>query len=288
MEKLEFVSKKEQKLFDLILRERPNLNFQMLKEAVRKRDIKVNQKRVSQNTKLKNGDLVTIFLPQKKQKNVPVVFQNKDVLIVNKPAGMEVTKKDKAFLQSDCLEDIFCGCFACHRLDKNTEGLVVLAKTRQAQNLIFDAIKQHKMHKFYVTIVTGKVKKSDEFEDYLQKGDKFVKVFDKPAKDVKVAKTNYVLLEEKQNLALLQIEILIGRTHQIWAQLAHHGIFVLGDEKYGDKQKNKLYHTKRQLLCAQKICFDDLPKSLSDLSQKMFEVSPSFCLDDILSKSENK
>lgn len=283
MEKIELVCDNCQSVFDFILEKKPNLNFAILKTAMRKKDIKVNQKRILQNIQLEKGDIVTLFLPDKKKKDVPVVFENEQILIVSKPAGMEVTKKDKAYAQSECIEDVFEGCFACHRLDKNTEGLLILAKSKKVQNLMAEAIKLRKVQKYYVAIVAGKVKKGDSFEDYLKKEENgHVKVFASEQKDAKIAKTNYVLKSAQQDLALLQIEILTGRTHQIRAQLAFHGIYVLGDQKYGDKQKNKIYHAKRQLLCAQKIHFGTLTGVLADLSDRCFETKPSFCLQNVL------
>ena len=137
------------------------------------------------------------------------------------------------------------------------------------------------MHKNYATIVTGKVKASGEnLIDYHIKGDGIVKISSKQTENAKHIKTNYTVLEKKNDLYYLDVELLTGRTHQIRAHLAFHKIYVLGDQKYGDKDANKKYHVKRQLLCATKLSFDNLPDVFKNLSNKTFEIKPSFSLSD--------
>ena len=273
-------------LVDFVLLQKPNLNFAMIKTLLRKKDIRINGDKVSQNKMLAKGDVVTLFLPQKNKPKVDVVFEDDKVLIVSKPSGMETTKKDKAYQQSDCLEDIFDGAFACHRLDKNTEGLVILAKSEKLANQMQEAIKLKKMHKYYQTIATGSVKMQGEnLCDYLVKQDNVVKVFSKKVDDAKQILTNYDVLSKADDLFLLGIELLTGRTHQIRAHLAFHKIYVLGDQKYGDKVANKKYHAKRQLLCANKIVFDKMPYVFENLSNKTFEIAPTFSLTDFENKN---
>ena len=285
MDKFEFICKKKQKLVDFIISQKPTLNFSIVKTALRKKDIRVNGKKVSQNVMAMPNDVVEIFLPQKRPKQIEVVFEDQNILIVNKPAGLETTKKDKAYFESECLEELFDGTFACHRLDKNTEGLVVLAKSKKAYYQMQEVIKMQKMHKTYVTIVTGNAKNDgDKLQDYLVKGDGIVKVFANQVENSKIIKTNYTVLAQQDDLFLLSVELITGRTHQIRAHLAFHKIYVLGDQKYGDKTANKKYHAKRQLLCAQKICFDKLPDIFSGLSGKTFETKPTFSLLDYQNK----
>ncbi|MGN1222250.1 MAG: pseudouridine synthase, partial [Christensenellales bacterium] len=183
---------------------------------------------------------------------------------------------DKTFLESDCLEDICDGFYACHRLDKNTEGLVVLAKTEKIRDAIFECFKQHKIQKNYKAIAFGNIKKQEKFVDYQKKQNDKVYIFDKAHEGCSKIITSYVLEQTNGELSLLDVNIKTGKTHQIRAQLAHHGIFILGDERYGKKEMNKKYKTKKQLLCAYKLNFVDMPKILQNLNDKTVVTSPTF------------
>ena len=272
MEKLEFVNNRQQKIFDAILEIRPGINYQTLQTTLRKKDIKVNKKRISNNIFINIGDIITVFLPEKQKQEIEIIYQDENIIIANKPQGMETTKKDKVF-DGDCLEDCLEGCYACHRLDKNTAGIVVLAKNTDSQQILEDAFKHQNIKKNYKAIVTGKVNTNGaNLTDYLIKLDNIVKVYSKKVENSKIIKTNYRVIDSKNELYLLDIELLTGRTHQIRAHLQHHGIFILGDEKYGNKEKNKLYKLKKQQLVAYKIFFDNLSQHLSYLNKKTFEI----------------
>ena len=280
MEKIFIKNKKNQSVFDAIIEFRPTLNFSMLKTVLRKKDIRVNGKKIDQNKAIFDGDVVEVFLPSKKQKEIPILFEDKNVVIANKPAGIEVTKADKTFLDSDCLEEIL-NATACHRLDKNTEGIVVLAKNKTAEDAIVEAFKNQKIKKTYTAIVFGNVNKNGEkLENFLKKEQNFVKICKKNEKNAKIAKLSYVVKNQKDKLFELTINLETGRTHQIRVQLSGKKIFVLGDEKYGQKEINKKYHKKKQMLCASKIVFENTSNPLEYLSGKTFEIKPTFCLDD--------
>ena len=277
MQKIELIAKNNQFVVDEILSQKPNLNFSILQKLLRKKDIRINNKKICQNTLTKTGDEIYLFLEDKQKKQVEVVFENKEIAIVFKPQGMEVTKKDKVFCESDCLEDLFDGFYACHRLDKNTEGLVVLAKDKKIQQLMFDVFKQHKVKKFYKAIVVGNVKQFGEnLIDYHKKEKEKVKIYSDPTSGGSKIKTNYTVKKREEDLFLLDIELLTGKTHQIRAQLAHHGIFVVGDERYGKKDVNKKYHTRKQLLCASKLQFVEMPKELCKMDNLVVTAEPTF------------
>ncbi len=278
MEKIEFVNKKESKVFDAIINFKPTLNYSILKTALRKKDIRVNGKKINDNMTIKSGDLITIFLQEKKQKTINSIYEDDNIKIVFKPQGVEVTKVDKAFKDSESLEEIVKAT-ACHRLDKNTEGLVVLAKNQTAQNCMFEAFKNHQVQKTYNAIVSGNVNKNGEkLQNYIKKEENFAKICDKFDKSGKIAKLSYKVLEQKNDLFLIEINLETGRMHQIRVQLAHHKIYVLGDEKYGDKEVNKKCKTHKQQLCACKISFSNLTAPLEYLNGKYFDVKPNFNL----------
>ena len=159
MEKFEFVNLTKQRVFDAILQKKQTLNFSMLKTCLRKKDIKVNGKRIKENIEVFENDQIEVFLNTKKAKDIKVIFEDENVLIVNKPQGIETTKKDKTFLESESLEELV-DATACHRLDKNTEGIVVLAKNKLAQKELEKAFKTHNVKKTYSAIVFVKINKN--------------------------------------------------------------------------------------------------------------------------------
>ncbi len=276
MEKIEFVANAKKNIFDLIIEIKPTLNFSMLKTALRKKDIKVNNKKINDNVLANVGDKITLYLPTREEKEIEIIYEDKNILIANKPQGMEVTLQDKNFFDSKCMEEIL-NAKACHRLDKNTEGLVVFAKTELAEKIMFEVFKEHQIEKRYLAIVSGNVKKSGDFlQNYLKKEQNFAKICSKSEKNAKTAKLKYYIKNKNDDIYLIDINLFTGRFHQIRAQLSHHKIFVLGDEKYGDKDINKKYHKNKQQLCAYKIKFENLAYPLQNLSQKEFEITPSF------------
>ncbi|MGN1221964.1 MAG: hypothetical protein ACI4TT_01865, partial [Christensenellales bacterium] len=111
MQKIQFTNNTNQFVFDAILKHKQNLNYQILNTILRKRDIRVNNKKIVSNQTVNIGDEICLFLPDKKQTDKNVVFENEQILIVFKPQGVEVTKQDKTFLESDCLEDICDGFY---------------------------------------------------------------------------------------------------------------------------------------------------------------------------------
>ena len=276
MQKIEFTNTKNQKLFDAILGNNPNLNYQILNQLLRKKDIRVNGQKILQNSFVQNGDRVTFFLPDKKQKVLDIAYEDEQLIVVFKPQGLETTKADKTFLQTDCVEDIFEGAFACHRLDKNTEGLLVLAKNKQARDIMFECFKNHNVQKFYKAICYGNIKEQETFVDYHKKQNNKVYIFSEQQKETSKAITSYIKEKQNENFCLLDINIKTGKTHQIRAQLAHHKIYVLGDERYGNKQINKQFCTKKQQLCAYKLVFTNMPKQFAYLNQKHITTEPTF------------
>lgn len=281
----QFIAPKDGKLIEICLEQYPNLNFNQLKTALRKKDVKVNLKRTKTDICIASGDKITIFLPEKKQRQVEFAYQDDFVAVAVKPQGVETTTDDKMF-DSESLEEL-TGYKACHRLDKNTEGLVVLAKTDRAYNEILKAFKNEQVHKKYLCVVTGKPKAKANLTGYLVKDAKnsLVKIFDTKQPNSSIVKTNYKLLEQVGELSLLEVELLTGKTHQIRAHLSHKGLNILGDNKYGDKQMNKKYGIKKQLLCAYKLKFEFNKNSfLSYLNDKKIQTVPTFDIKKIAQK----
>ena len=219
-------------------------NYNKIKALFRKKDIKVNGEKVNTNVNLKEGDNVKIYA--KSLYNIPVVYEDEKIIIVDKPKKLEVISETKSL---SLLNLISHNYFAVHRLDYNTEGLVVFAKNLETKNELDFAFKNQLVDKTYVTICLNKPQKSEMLiEDYLLKENNKVKIFKSQVKGSKVCKTKISLLEFKNGYSLLKVNLLTGRTHQIRAHLAFYNLFVLGDEKYGDFKTNKLLNLKSQIL----------------------------------------
>ena len=259
-------------LSKILLREFPALSYSELKVIFRKKDIKIDGKRINSDIRLNGGEEIIVY---NKDKEIKVIYEDDNIVIVHKPIGVESTTVDKSFSQRSLEE--FTGFFACHRLDMNTEGLVLMAKNKEIQKIIYNEFKLGNVHKNYKAIVKGNnLKDEDTLNHYLIKKDDKVVVVKTQEKDALEIITKYKVIEKKGEFSIVDIELLTGRTHQIRAHFAYISHPVLGDNKYGDKEFNEKLGYKKQCLCAYKLSFTFEDERLKYLNDRIFETTPTY------------
>ena len=278
------------KRVDKVIRETyPSLPNPAFYGLFKKRDIKVNGKRVSEDSLVYEGDVCEIYLDdmilnaaktlkheskEVKEAKVPftVVYEDENILVVNKARGLAV-HPDKNMNEPtliDLVRDKYNSSNTgykskaeqielCHRIDRNTGGLVILAKNHKVLNIILDKFKKGEIKKYYKCYVDGvPIFKEATLKAYLTKDAYKSKVFISDTKTTGAVEiiTKYKVIESFDDVSMLEVELLTGRTHQIRAHLAYIGHQVIGDGKYGLNSVNRKFGIKQQELWAYKIKFD--------------------------------
>lgn len=252
------------KLNKFLLDNIDNLSSNLFYKTLRKKDIKINGHRVSENKIIFSGDKVEVYISDKlleKNIDINIIYEDENILIVDKPTNIEVTGENsltsaihKKYNKEGYLP------MPCHRIDRNTTGIVIFAKNEDSLNIMFDKFKKHEIEKYYLALVYGKPKyKSAILEDYLFKDHKKSKVYISGTlkKGYQKIITEYkVIKENKNNTSLLEVKIKTGRTHQIRAHLAYIGYPIVGDGKYGKNEINKKLGYKYQQLKSYKVKFN--------------------------------
>ena len=272
----------EKKLNKIILEELSNINYPTFCKLLRKKDIKINGKRVNKDIFVYENDKIEIYLPKELEDikiNLDKVYEDENILVINKPANIEVTGKNSL---TELINKQYTNCEfrpqPCHRIDRNTTGLVMFAKNEEALEILLEKFKKHEIEKHYLALVYGiPNKKQERLEAYLFKDNKKAQVYisDTFKKGYQKIITKYTVLEKrKDNTALLDVEIETGRTHQIRAHLSHIGYPIIGDGKYGKNEINKQFGKKYQMLCSYKLKFNFKTESgiLSYLKGKEIEL----------------
>ena len=237
----------EKKLNTFLLDSFSGLTLNTIYKALRKKDIRINNIKISENCTIYTGDEITVFIKDEflyKEIILDIVYEDENIIAVNKPVGIEVVSNNtnEPTLTSLLLEKYNLDNYPspCHRLDRNTYGLVLFAKSKESLDIMLFKFKNNEIEKHYKCLVYGIPKiKEQTLESYLFKDSKksMVYISDEPKKGYQKIITSYKVLSEnkKENTSILDVTLHTGKTHQIRAHLAHIGFPIIGDRKIWNK-----------------------------------------------------
>lgn len=272
MTKKEFIISENTNLKKAIRLELPFLSNYQIDKILENKDIKVNRIRVKEYIDIKQNDKVEVYYDFKIEPWYEEVYKDDNVLIVNKKGGIEVISENDRDLISILKQD-YNELYAVHRIDRNTEGLVIFAKTKQAEEELLKAFKDRTITKKYLLEVNGKVNvEAIKPRLFLKKLSNVSKVI---ISEVKTSgydeiKTNFKFVRFDGENSLLEAELITGKTHQIRAHISYYGHSIVGDGKYG-KGDGKLHLTSYFIKFKLKN-----NSFLSYLNEKHFEIMPTW------------
>lgn len=304
-----------QRVDKFITKAAPNLPQSVMYKGIRTKNIKLNRKRCEISTRLSEGDVLELYLPDdffpaedaeyeflKAPAEINIVYEDENILLMDKQNGLVVHEDEsntpdtlvnrmqhylyKKGEYDPASENSFTPSL-CNRLDRNTGGIVIAAKNAEALRILNQKIKDRELEKRYLCITAGvPPKKSDTMTHYLFKDSKLntVTVSDKKTPQNKTIVTRYKVLRSDGTLSLVEVELLTGRTHQIRAHMAYIGCPLLGDGKYGSNKVNRHYNIKTQALYSYKLRFDFKTDGgiLNYLNGREFEVKNVWFRDKFL------
>ena len=264
----------------------PLLPASLAQKYIRLKRIKRNNTRAQRDDRLCEGDVLQLYINDEffdtpSEENayltvtapkLSIVYEDENLLLVDKQPGVAVHPHDGAEYGKTLIDHIQAYLYAkrewrpreenaftpalCNRIDRNTGGIVIAAKTAEALRVMNQKIKDRELDKRYLAVVEGTPKpKTGVLRGYLFKDAVKNRVFvtDTPQKGSKSCETRYTVLESRNGLSLVECELITGRTHQIRAQFAHAGHPLLGDGKYG--KLDKRFDRKYQALYSYRLTF---------------------------------
>ena len=265
----------------------PLLPAPLAQKYIRLKRVKVNGKGSKRDVRLAVGDVLQLYIndeffekptPENAflslyQPKLNILYEDGHIMLLDKRPGMVVHPDEservntllthiQAYLYqkkewSPYRENSFAPAL-CNRIDRNTGGIVIAAKTAEGLRIMNQKIKDRELEKFYLCVVHGTMSpRAGKLESFLLKDEekKQVSVHKRPVPGGKTAVTLYRTLTAEKGLSLVECELVTGRTHQIRAQFADAGHPLLGDGKYGRQQRDKAYGRRGQALYSYKLAF---------------------------------
>ena len=283
----------------------PLLPASLAQKYIRIKRIKLNGGRAERDTRLQSGDILQLYINDEffdkprvdnayltvATPKLSIVYEDAHILLVDKRPGLAVHPHDGAEYGRTLIDHIQAYLYQkkewsprgensftpalCNRIDRNTGGIVIAAKTAEALRVMNQKIKDRELDKRYLAIVEGTPKPRDgSLKGHLFKDAKKNRVFvsDTPQPGSKTCQTNYKTIVSRNGLSLVECELITGRTHQIRAQFAHAGHPLLGDGKYG--KLDKRFDRNYQALYSYKLTFTFTTEAgaLEHLNGRSFQV----------------
>ncbi len=321
-------AEKELRLDQYLLRLMPGAGKSFLYKMLRKKNITRNGKKADGNERLNQGDIICIYFSDETYEKfrsgsdaekttsksttnsnanrmqnlrIPVIYEDDDILIANKPAGVLSQKAEATdyslndwfldylkqqtvaenTLKADNGASLNFTPSVANRLDRNTSGLILCGKSLVGLRYLAEVLRDRSLHKYYLAVVNGHVSKEQEIEGYLYKDEKTNKVTVTQSDtqgDYICTAYRPLFYQKEQDVTLIEVLLKTGKTHQIRAHLASIGHGLVGDPKYGNRRKNESFRQqfgiKRQLLHCYKLAFAQQKESGILVCGRTFTCAP--------------
>lgn len=279
--------------------------------------VKVNNKKQKENYMLQVGDIIQLYISEEikteamksvgADKPIDIVYEDDNLMLVNKPFGL-LTHPDSPGDNDTLIDRVLFYLqqgenysssmtftpSVCNRLDRNTGGLVVVAKNYTALKSMNKLIRERKIKKLYLCVVKGFIKDAGEVKNFLVKDEEQnkVEILDQDQDGAREVYTRYKPIKSNEDYTLLEVELITGRPHQIRAHFASIGHPIVGDVKYGDKQINRIFRDSfrlnHQFLYAYKLKFKEAETGLEYLKGETFNSKLPDAFENIVSHLFNK